>query len=93
MVTHLLEALLPVVGSQTQTRASPSLEVVEEGMGATLVFGAGPHIFAWRVHVQTPPGGLGARVNGSAFGKPCEGAVVVCAWGGDPTFLHGGSGC
>ena len=92
MVTHLLEALLPVVGSQTQTRASPSLEVVEEGVCITLVFGVGPHIFAWRVHVQTPPGGLGARVNGSAFGKPCEGAVV-CAWGGDPTFLHGGSGC
>ena len=50
-------------------------------------FGAGTPIFAWRVLVQTPPGGSGARVNGSAFGKPCEGAVV-CAWGGDPTFTE-----
>ena len=37
VVTHLPQALLPVVGSQTQTQASPSPEVVEEGMGATLV--------------------------------------------------------
>ncbi len=43
--------------------------------------------------MQTPPGGSGARVNGSAFDRPCEGAVVCCAWGGDPTFLHGESGC
>ena len=50
-------------------------------------FGAGTQIFAWRVLVQTPPGGSGARVNGSAFGRPCEGAVV-CAWGGDPTFTE-----
>ena len=61
-------------------------------MCITLVFGVGPHIFAWRVLVQTPPGGSGAGVDGSAFGRPCEGAVV-CAWGGDPTFLHGESGC
>ncbi len=42
--------------------------------------------------MQTPPGGSGARVNGSAFDRPCEGAVV-CAWGGDPAFLHGESVC
>ena len=55
-------------------------------------FGAGTPIFAWRVLVQTPPGGSGARVTGSAFDRPCEGAVV-CAWGGDPAFLHGESVC
>ncbi len=50
-----------------------------------------PH-FAWRARVRTPPEGSDARVTGSAFGRPCEGAVV-CVWGWGPTFLHGGSGC
>ncbi len=57
-----------------------------------LRLGRRPHIFAWRVRVRAPPGGSGAKVSGSAFDRPCEGAVV-CAWGADPAFLHGESVC
>ncbi len=35
---------------------------------------------------------IGCQGQWSAFGRPCEGAVV-CAWGGDPAFLHGESVC
>ncbi len=55
MVTHLPQALLPVVGSQTQTQASPSPEVVEEG-----------GIFAFPEHPTSPK--EVARVSATSLG-------------------------
>ena len=77
-----------------EDRAPGSMEARLTDLAKARLFALGaetPH-FAWRVRVRTPPGGSDARVAGSAFGRPCEGAVV-CVWGGDPNFSRGESWC